>query len=181
MQNLFLWKAVLPYCRASYFCKNYIMRSQIIAIAVSLVIFSCKNNYKYVDSKGKTETIVADNDKDAYSKAFEKFQISKKISEKTSKALGMSSDAPIYFDLYDSKGSKVIASINEDSVESIIEKQTEGVTKSIKEARVKSVYSDTSKLHDCPIKVIKARFYQEEYSSFKDVSLTFKNISKKKK
>lgn len=156
------------------------MRRPSITILFCLTLWSCDNNYNYIDSEGKSETIKAANDGEAYTKAFTKFQIDKKIKEKTSSALGLSSKGPIYFDLYDSKGQKVVAHINEDSLERRIENSAEKVTENLKDIRTNSIYSDTAKLQHAPIKITKARFYQEEYSNYKDVSLTFKNISNKK-
>lgn len=40
-------------------------------------------------------------------------------------------------------------------------------------------FSDTPKTQDVPVKIISARPVKQEYSSYKDVSLTYKNVSGK--
>jgi len=40
-------------------------------------------------------------------------------------------------------------------------------------------YADTIGVYKSPIKVVKSRFVSQEYSRFKDVELTYKNVSKK--
>jgi len=44
----------------------------------------------------------------------------------------------------------------------------------------KSVLFDTSGLYLSPVKVLKYRLYKEEYSSYKNISLTYRNSTKKK-
>jgi hypothetical protein len=58
---------------------------------------------------------------------------------------------------------------------------------SFKEATLKEVnrsiannqLSDTLRLQDAPIKVLSARLFREEYSSYRSIELTFKNVSQK--
>ncbi|WP_409965984.1 hypothetical protein PIECOFPK_02391 [Mycovorax composti] len=157
------------------------MKKIFIILLVICSFYACtNNNYKYVDSNGKSETIEATNDKEAYSLAVRKFNSDKMIHSKISKSLGLQDDGPISFDLYNSKGDRVFEIVNEDSIKAHVSKVVDKVTQPIDEIVKNSIFSDTAKLKDAPIKVTKARFYQEEYSNFKGVSLTFKNISSKK-
>lgn len=158
--------------------------SRLIGLLFIYVILAGCNDksYKYVDSKGATHQIIAENDNQAYIEAVSKFEISKAINKKTSKAMGLPEDPPIYFDLYNSRGVKIIADVNEDSISraSNVRVEKSNVAAPIEKAIKNSIYSDTAKLKSAPIKVTKARFYQEEYSNYKNVSLTFKNVSNKK-
>lgn len=45
---------------------------------------------------------------------------------------------------------------------------------------LKNAFTDTTGVWLAPIKVIKAGFVAKEYSNFKDVSITFKNVSNKR-
>lgn len=49
----------------------------------------------------------------------------------------------------------------------------------VKESVYKALF-DTIGLHAAPIKIISATLVKEEYSSYRDVRLTFKNVSNKK-
>lgn len=51
---------------------------------------------------------------------------------------------------------------------------------SIISARMKAVMTDTTGLHTSPIQVTKATISQQSYSNFKDINLTYKNVSTKK-
>ena len=51
---------------------------------------------------------------------------------------------------------------------------------SITNKTIKETLFDTAGISEAPVKVTKARFFQEEYSNYKSVSLTFKNVSDKK-
>jgi hypothetical protein len=44
----------------------------------------------------------------------------------------------------------------------------------------KQIYMDTAGLYISPVKIIKSRFAKKEYSSYKDIELTYKNVSGKK-
>lgn len=43
----------------------------------------------------------------------------------------------------------------------------------------KKVFFDTVGVSDAPVKIIKTRLYKGEYSNYKDISITFKNVSNK--
>ena len=53
------------------------------------------------------------------------------------------------------------------------------VTDSLIKDAVKSALFDTVGLSTSPVKVLKYYLYQEEYSQFKNISLSYKNISRK--
>jgi len=72
---------------------------------------------------------------------------------------------------------KVDGKTTEDlEIEQMARKSTDSIVKDI---QFKANF-DTNGLYKAPVKVIKARLYTEEYSSFRDISLTFKNVSGKK-
>ncbi len=54
------------------------------------------------------------------------------------------------------------------------------ITDSLINSVTKSALIDTIGLFTSPIKVIKYKLYQEEYSNYKNISLTYKNVSKKR-
>lgn len=62
------------------------------------------------------------------------------------------------------------------------ELKTDSIKKVARERVEKSVtdfFSDTTGVYKAPVQVIKYRFVQREYSSYKDVQLTYKNVSNK--
>jgi hypothetical protein len=74
-----------------------------------------------------------------------------------------------------------VAKVNEKTIEDLeIEHMARKITDSIvKDSQFKANF-DTVGLYNSPVKILKARLYNEEYSSFRDISLTFKNVSGKK-
>jgi hypothetical protein len=54
------------------------------------------------------------------------------------------------------------------------------ITDSLISSVTKSALFDTAGLHTSPVKVIKSYLYQEEYSNYKNISLTYKNNSRRK-
>jgi hypothetical protein len=54
------------------------------------------------------------------------------------------------------------------------------ITDSLISSATKSALFDTAGLHTSPVKVIKSYLYEEEYSNYKNISLTYKNKSKRK-
>lgn len=54
------------------------------------------------------------------------------------------------------------------------------ITDSLINSVTKSALFDTAGLHTSPVKVIKSYLYQEEYSNYKNISLTYKNNSRRK-
>jgi len=54
------------------------------------------------------------------------------------------------------------------------------ITDSLISSATKSALFDTAGLHTSPVKVIKSYLYQEEYSNYKNISLTYKNKSRRK-
>ena len=54
------------------------------------------------------------------------------------------------------------------------------ITDSLISSATKSALFDTAGLHTSPVKVTKSYLYQEEYSNYKNISLTYKNNSRKK-
>ena len=61
-------------------------------------------------------------------------------------------------------------------IEQLAKKTTDSIVKDIQF----KVNFDTTGLYTAPVKVLKARLFTEEYSTFRDISLTFKNVSGKK-
>ena len=71
---------------------------------------------------------------------------------------------------------KLQREVREDSIDRVVRKRTDSMVKSIKT----NIYWDTANIAEAPIIVTSAKLSRGEYSSYKDVVLTFKNVSGKK-
>lgn len=66
-------------------------------------------------------------------------------------------------------------------VESVIDELKKSqMVDSMVQASILDAMFDTIGLSEAPVKVISARFIKKEYSNYKDISLTYKNISDKR-
>jgi len=169
---------------------------KLLTIAVILFI-SCNTNktYKYIEHindpdligdgytlKDKEAVIIkANNDEDAYSQAYEKFSISKKVSKDMNEAYGHSA-IPVSFEILNDKGEDISSKIDvlaKDSVEKSLDKSIGGMKTAIKEMYDSNQKLIEFKLKDCPVKILSAKPVEQEYSNYKDIRLSWKNISKK--
>ena len=166
-----------------------------------IFITSCQlfpHKYKYVQHNGSqgsllegptivedSEIIKSNSDADAYSQAFEKFTIAKQVYENMAKA-GLPPDKPLDFELFDEKGNYVdlnLSSKVKDSIENYWKKEIGNLPNDFKTPSTSGQNSNldsTGKVIPCPVEIISSRPYREDdYSRFKGVELTYKNISKK--
>lgn len=160
---------------------------------VSIILFSCnlKKSYYYNDGD-KEEVVEASSDSEAYLTAFRKFQISKKVNDDMTKTMGQSYRVlSTNFILYNNKHEDITYKVtfeNRDSLESEIVKDITSLPNSIQrtvdeireEKHGVGARYDTGGLYLAPVKVLSAKFVEEEYSNYKNVRLSFKNTSNKK-
>lgn len=171
------------------------MKNSIFFIcSISILLFSCGMNkkYYYVEDSKEEKLIEAPSDSAAYLEAYTKFQISKKVFRDMKKSMGtISLSEPISFSLLDENRKDITFSIsfsNKDSLEKISENRInelpnsieETVKKGREERNGKGAKYDTAGLYLSPIKVLSARFVEKEYSNYKDITLRYKNVSKKR-
>lgn len=155
-------------------------------IILAILFISCSSReYKYIehgsDINKVSERIEATSDLNAYSQAYQKFLVSKKISTDMQEAYHTGS-IPVGFELLNDKNQEVSTLIDDtkkDSIENNLRKLINPI-KSI----IKQNYDSTQKVfaikeETCPVKIISAKPVQEDYSSYKNVYLSYKNISKK--
>ena len=154
-----------------------------------------KKKYTYKEDLKDTKIIEAYSDSAAYIEAYESFLISKKVYNEMKEQYGkigtIGLSEPINYSLYNEKGEDIKYSIKiskKDSLDSAIEVRINGlpnnIAESVKRIREekngKGAEYDTGGLYLSPIKVLSAKFIEKEYSNYKDISLTYKNVSKKK-
>jgi hypothetical protein len=53
------------------------------------------------------------------------------------------------------------------------------VAKEMTETKISEILSDTSGVYKAPVQVLKAKFVERDYSNYKDIQLTYKNVSNK--
>lgn len=142
---------------------------------------SCKQTYFYLENGKDPVQMEFDSDSAAYIKAYEKFTISKSVYNQM-KEKGYPVTEPISFSLLNSKKEDITYKVDFYSKESIQSETKAGIDKlqplSIKP--ISDVLNDTTGSYLSPIKVISAKYVEKEYSNYKDVRLSYKNISKKK-
>lgn len=148
----------------------------LLLFLMSLTLFSCKKNYKYVEKvekegifggterEEKEEEFKAENDTAAYLEAFKKFLISQKVEMEMKKSIGKSSYSPLSFSVYDDKGND-ISYINFNNKE----KREKEITKSILSLGTTSSESNISqtksKIDSAKIKELKS-FFREKKDEF---------------
>ncbi|HET9430456.1 MAG TPA: hypothetical protein VFO70_04730, partial [Chitinophagaceae bacterium] len=173
------------------------MNKQSLTLMVFVLIIAslggCKmpKKYYYVEDRKEEEIIKADSDSSAYMKAFENFQISLKVYNDMIKSLGSTyMNKPSSFELLNDKRENIKNKIffaTKDSFEIScarrINELPNTIEKSISDSReeygVRAMY-DTAGLYLAPVKVLSAKFVTKEYSNYKDISLSYKNVSGKK-
>ncbi|MEY2829380.1 MAG: hypothetical protein RIQ33_1238 [Bacteroidota bacterium] len=159
--------------------------------AFVFILSSCNFNKKYYyKENSKAEKLIeASSDSAAYLEAFKNFEISKKVFNDIKKSLGSSGlEAPISFELLNEGHENItykISFANKDSLEKAIVKRINHLPNSFESSVAKakngttSMY-DTVGLYLAPIKVLTANFVTKEYSNYKDITLSYKNVSSKK-
>lgn len=160
----------------------------------AVVLISCNFNKKYYYKEGtKPERLIeASSDSAAYMEAFKNFEIAKKVFNDMKKSLGNTYlDRPISFELLNDKHEDITYKItfsNKDSLEKALANSINEMLNSI-EASVTAIREekngvgakyDTAGLYLAPVKVLSAKFVTKEYSNYKDISLSWKNVSSKK-
>ena len=151
-----------------------------------------KNKYYYKQDNKPEKLIEASSDSAAYMEAFKNFVIAKKVYNDMKKTLGSSYlDIPISFELLNDKHEDITYKItfaDKDSLEKELTNMINGQPNSIEASMTKireekngvGAMYDTAGLYLAPVKVLKARFVNKEYSNYKDISLSYKNVSAKK-
>lgn len=89
--------------------------------------------------------------------------------------------AYLTFAMYSCKQSSAESKAKSEYDEIVTAAQVKKMTDSLVGNVMKNVaVGDTSNVHTAPVKILRAVFVKREYSSYKNVSLTYKNISDKK-
>jgi hypothetical protein len=169
-------------------------------IDLNLILLFCiinsscntKKKYYYIEDGNDKTLIEAYSDSAAYMKAFENFEISKKVYNDMKESLkSISIEEPVSFELLNEKKIDIrytTTFVGKDSFENACAKNISQSPNTIEEAVVKNreeqngigAKYDTGGLYLAPIKVLSAKFVNKEYSNYKDVSLSFKNVTNKK-
>jgi hypothetical protein len=158
---------------------------KLLLIAVLFASCNLNKDYKYVEhvndpdlmggftSKDEDPVIIkAPNDREAYVQAYEKFAISKKVFEEMNKTYGPVKE-PVSFQLLNEKNEDISGLFLRDSAEKNIDNIVSGLSLNIDSPKTFK-YST-----DCPVKILSSRPVEKEYSSFRDIHLSWKNTSKK--
>ena len=166
-----------------------------IALLILITFSSCNNKRKYYyiqNGKDEKKLIEAYSDSSAYMRAFELFEISKKVHTDMKESLEtVYLEAPVSFELLNEKQENIrfkITFASKDSFETACAKNIgespntieEVVSKSREEKNGVGAKYDIGGLYKAPVVVTSAKFVTKEYSNYKDVSLSFKNVSDKK-
>lgn len=145
------------------------------------LLFSCTQK-KYTYREGSKEQIIeAPNDSAAYAEAVKLFEISKMAHDNVKNAYGdYGAPSPISFDLFDANGKRVYTIVDEAAIKHQIGEIGKSQGEQMKNHANEIRFKDTIGISSFPVKITKAVFSREEYSNYKNVSLTYKNISGKK-
>ncbi|MBS1773147.1 MAG: hypothetical protein JST82_09805 [Bacteroidetes bacterium] len=170
------------------------MKPSIMLFCITVLLASCshmgKKAYYYTEDGLKEDTIYAYNDSQAYLEAVKKFQISLKVYREMKDAFAdYSGTQPLQFIITNDKHED-ISGVNFKNKDSLVAMTQIGIdtipsslkenVKTIKERTQGALLYDTTGLYAAPVKVLNARFTHKDYSTYKDVTLTFKNVSGKK-
>jgi hypothetical protein len=164
-----------------------------ICFIMTLILIGCqtKRKYYYVEDNKDEKLIEAYSDSEAYLEAYKDFVISKKVYNDMQTTLGNTDlSAPISFRLLSDKHEDITYKIfftNRDSLENGIEKSINKLPNNIEQSVAKvreekngvGAKYDTGGLYLAPVKVTSAKFVTQDYSSYKNVSLRYKNVSDK--
>ncbi len=152
-----------------------------LVITLSIFLLSCTDKKYTYREDGKEQIITAPNNSAAYTEAVKLFEISKIAHESVEAAFGnYHSTGPIDFELVDQNGKEVIEVVNRDSIRKRVAELGQGQKERLKEVVNATMFKDTIGSNSFPVKILKAVFSHEEYSNYKNVSLSYKNRSGKK-
>ena len=165
----------------------------IICFLIMIALQSCTMKKYYYKEDDKEEKVIEEkSDSAAYMNAFQKFTISKKVHNDMKKSFGHTYvPEPLSFALLDNTHKQITSQIsfaNRDSLERACINKINELPNTIEVSAVKlreekngiGAKYDTGGLYLAPVKVLSAKFTSKEYSNYKDVSLSYKNISTKK-
>lgn len=165
-----------------------------VAVTLLIIMVGCEqtNKYYYIEGNKEEKVIKASSDSVAYMEAVKNFAISKKVYNDMKKSFGSTYlDRPTSFKLLNSKREDITYNVyfsNKDSLEEEYAKSINQLPNTIEESRQRireerngiGAKYDTGGLFLAPVKVLSARFVEKEYSNYKDISLKYKNVSKKR-
>lgn len=156
---------------------------------VVVLFANCSFNekYYYIEDNDEPVVIEAASDSSAYMDAFKKFRLAVEAHEAVRKATGGSlTEAPSQFTLlnHDKKDITYTTFFTtkerfEEETTKSIKKTTDRLGERLAENNKKIEMSDTAKLYDAPVKILSAKFVTKEYSNYKGVFLSYKNVSGK--
>lgn len=162
---------------------------KIFHVLLFVLFVSCNTNktYKYIEhvndpdligdgyiAKDEDPVIIkASSDEDAYTQAYEKFAISKKVFEEMKKTYGPVKE-PVSFQLLNDKNEDISGLFLNDSTEKNIDNIVSGLLNIDSPKTTAFKYST-----DCPVKILSSRPTENDYSSYRDIHLSWKNTSKK--
>ncbi len=169
-------------------------KSSIFSLFIIFTLSGCEQTkkYYYIEGSKEEKVIKASSDSAAYMEAVKYFEISKKVYEDIKKSLGNTYlDRPLNFKLLNSKREDITYSVyfeNKDSLEQESAKRINELPNTIEKSLQKireekhgiGAKYDTSGLYLAPVKILSARFVTKEYSNYKDIALSYKNVSKKR-
>ena len=160
---------------------------------LTLYLSSCMTKKYYYVEDGRDEKVIsADSDSSAYLTAFQYFQVSKKVYNDMKKSYSSASlTEPISFDLLNDKRESIIYKIafaNKDSLEKVYINNINKLPNSVEESKTRIMEEkngigakyDTAGLYLSPVKILFAKFVTEEYSKFRGIRLSYKNVGRKK-
>jgi len=151
-----------------------------------------KKKYYYKENGKEEKLIEAYSDSAAYMEAFKNFEISKKVYNDMKKSLGtIYLERPISFELLNEKYEDITYKVffaDKDSLEKACAKGIDTLPNSMEGSTLKAKENksgidakyDTAGLYLAPVKVLSAKFVSKEYSNYKDIALSYKNVSDKK-
>jgi len=164
-------------------------------LLIALIFVSCNKTYKYIEHiedpdligngytpKDKDAVIIeAKNDQDAFAEAYKNFAISKKVSNDMNEAYGHST-IPVSFQVLNDNGEDISSKIDfltKDSIEKNLDNSIGGLKTGIKEMYDNTQQVIKLKSEECPVKILSSRPVENDYSSYRDIHLSWKNVSKK--
>lgn len=170
-------------------------RIQLVVALLFLItiLISCGHKKKYYYREGSKEEVLieANSDSEAYLKAYEKFEISKKVQNDMKTSLpDVNMPSPVFFELLDEKKQNITYKVmfkNKEQMEYEIQESVNELPNNIQESVDKireekhgiGAKYDTGGLYLAPIKILSAKFVEKEYSNYKDIALKYKNTSNK--
>lgn len=151
-----------------------------ILITSILIITGCTTKTYYYQQDGKIEDVIkVKTDSEAYLKAYTNFIIAKKVRKDMNASFGDLHRSEIYsFDLLNEKKEIINPQFNDmAALMRNIELSIDSLPNDI--STISKSDNDTVGLYKSPIKVTSSSLVKKEYSNYKDIRLTYKNVSNK--